>query len=204
MWTYAKVLANILTQILVLLDFDCPTVPTLVLRLLRRNWSWCLSLFALLATTAFGQTQLPTDIELHAAYCIPVIQNDIKGLKSARDDLQKMLDSPAVHDAPPEVLGLLRKQQNELPQTIAERQSILNRLQLFLLPRIQYLDASALLAATSRAKPDMDDWSRLADKCIRECAQPQERITEACLRKCQRGPLEDRLTTCRNPTWLPF
>ncbi len=163
------------------------------------------------ATAAYGQRPLPTDIELRASYCVRVLQSDIANLNS----LGAKIDDTAarIHEVPPDlrqqILHTLQESKRDLPQKIAERESALNRVQLFILPRIKYLDATALLAATRRAESDLRESAAVGGRCLRQCAEPKAGETEAersgsCLRSCMGGDLQSRLEACRNPTWLPF
>lgn len=177
--------------------------------MMRSERLWLLSLLLFFSTTTLAQLPIPTDTELRAAYCVKVIQSDIKGFNDLRAWYPSVIDSAKKDESLPadlrqETLAMLEKQQADLPQKIAEKESVLNRLQLFVLPRMQYLDASTLLAAISRADSDMEEWSRLTGTCLRECKSNKAGMIEACLSKCSSGDLEKRLTACRNPTWLPF
>lgn len=172
-----------------------------------------LSVFALLciATGASAQRPLPTDTELRAAYCDRVLQSDVANLNTLRARLDDARNR--IQEVPPDlreqILQTLQASRRELPQKIAERESALNRVQLFILPRMQYLDATALLAASRRAESDLHESAAVGNRCMRECAQPKADEATAdrsasCLRACTSGELQSRLEACRNPTWLPF
>jgi len=168
-------------------------------------------LLLLLVTTASAQMRLPTGIELRAAYCVEVLQNDIAEI----NEMQASVDHEIKHieDVPPDerqtVTQALREGQSGLPKDVAERQSTLNRLQLFIVPRMKYLDANALLGANERAKSDLHDFAALVHRCSAQCRGPTAGHTSgnmmvSCIQKCTSGALIDRLNACRNPTWLPF
>ena len=164
-----------------------------------------------IATAAYGQRPLPTDTELRAAYCVRVLQSDVAGLNSLGAEID---DTAArIHEVPPDlrqqVLQTLQESKRDLPQMIAERKSALNRVQLFILPRMKYLDATALLAATRRAESDLRESAAVGGKCLRQCAvpragEPGADQSNSCLRSCMGEDLQSRLEACRNPTWLPF
>ncbi|MGP1666365.1 MAG: hypothetical protein ACTS5I_10760, partial [Rhodanobacter sp.] len=88
-----------------------------------------------------------------------MLQSDVADLKS----LSTQIDDTAarIQEVPPDlrqqVLQTLQESKRDLPQMIAERESALNRTQLFILPRMKYLDATALLAATRRADSDLQE-----------------------------------------------
>lgn len=170
-----------------------------------------LSLPMFFPTTAFPQRPLPTDTELRAAYCVPVLQSDIADLRKLLAEVDNSIER--IQDTPLEirqqVLKTLQESKRDLPQKIAERESALNRVQLFILPRMRYLDTSALLGATQRGASDIQQWATVTSKCARQCRQrsTDEATSDqysSCLKTCTSGDLEIRLSACRNPTWLPF
>ena len=167
--------------------------------------------FALLciAPAASAQRPLPSDTELHAAYCMQILQNDLADLDSFRAKLDAAV--AGINDVPPnlrqQVLQALQQNKRDLQQKIVERQSALNRVELFILPRTQYLQSTILLAATRRAEFDLQKSDAMGDNCSRQCAQltNDEPTTDqgACLSSCTGGDLESRFEECRKPTWLP-
>jgi hypothetical protein len=143
---------------------------------------------------------IPTDIELRTAYCIRVVQSDI-------DALQHILASPtAKSELDPEFAAELRKARAVAEKGLDERTSTLHRLQSFLLPRAQYLDATALMAAMGRADVDVRAWSQLTTQCARVTCKDEIGAGggSACISSCLGGDLGSRLNSCRNPAWLPF
>jgi hypothetical protein len=179
---------------------------------MRLSWPSfsCLLVFATTGTAQSPPTQtpLPSDAELHAAYCIPVIQNDIGLLNQELDRLSDMKakaqNLPA--DSLQDEMAFIEKRQFQLPQDISNRESALNRLQLFLIPRLHYLDPTAIMAASSRGTSDIQDWSAKTRQCLKDISQLRPDETKAHLEKCMSENIElvNRLNACRNPTWLPF
>jgi hypothetical protein len=171
-------------------------------------WLSVLLLSPLFAAPALAQSPLPTDTELRAAYCIRVIQNDIRLFNDALAQIDKMTEriQEVPEDMRQQALELNQKTKAELPRTIANRESVLNRLQMFIVPRMKYLDSSALLAATNRADSDIEEWSRVMSECTTKCTRPPATTDklDACLGECRSSDLSNRLEACRNPTWLPF
>jgi hypothetical protein len=104
----------------------------------------------------------------------------------------------------PEILATMQKFRAEHAQDLSQLESALNRLQLYLLPRMKYLDASALMGASSRAASDMQEWHTKITQCRNEAKELKRDEAIALLGKCASGDLFDRLKACRNPTWLPF
>lgn len=163
------------------------------------------------ATTVFAQ-RLPTDSELRAAYCIPMMQTEIKlfrdvypGFESSiRDDEQQGSDLLS-QKRQTNLRELNMKALDRLQRVISDRESALNRLQFYLIPRMSHLDSTSLLAASKRAASD-DTKGRV---CSEKCVQQSDLFvpvteTDACYKECIGADLHARLETCRNPAWLPF
>jgi hypothetical protein len=169
---------------------------------MHAKWPFSCLLMAVSVTT-FGQSPLPTEVELRAAYCIPVLQNDITNLRKVLANVDAMLGR--IDEAPPEarqhLTETLQESKRDTPKQIEARESALNRLQLFILPRMQYLDASALLGAAARANADLQDSAAEVRRCTSECAANKD---SSCIKTCMGSDLQARLNACRNPTWLPF
>ncbi len=164
-------------------------------------------------SNALSQERLPTDVELRSAYCIPVLQNDIsvlqQALATANSGIDHITDIP-VQSGRDAVLQAYQRGQREFEKAITERQSALNRLQLYITPKIPYLDVDSLMAATSRAKADIQQFDTKSKSCTLECMGPLKSDSAEksdpvfCFKTCSGVELNDRLAACRNPTWLPF
>jgi hypothetical protein len=125
-------------------------------------------MIGLFAGTAHAQTEqrLPTDNELRASYCITYLQGSIKFQQQA-----------ALSSDPTTVA------QANAALTIS--QTSLHKLQLYLLPRVPYLNAMALMGASASAQ---DDINRLLT------------MTPA-----QIDSLTKKTDSCRDPSsWLPI
>jgi len=176
-----------------------------------RMLGFCVLAVLCFATASFAQRPLPTDTELRAAYCVRVLQSDITNLHSLRTQTD---DADArINELPPDlrqrVLQILQETRRDLPRKISERETALNRMQLFILPRMGYLDNTALLAATQRADSDLQESAVVGSRCARECSNPTkgdvpDDARASCLQACMGDGLQSRLETCRNPKWLPF
>jgi hypothetical protein len=134
-----------------------------------------------LSLPASAALQPPTDIDLKAAYCLRKTQIDLSALR------------PGVTVA--------------VDRLISDAQDRLNRLQSYLLPRLQYLDAAGLLAASKRAEIDNAQVNQQfgnpdpAQQCT-----PNEAI-DACVEKLLKGVdkgLRSRVQACTDLDWLPF
>ena len=84
-------------------------------------------------------------------------------------------------------------------RAVSERESVRDRLQLYLVPRMQYLDVIGLAGAAARGKADLAAYWEVVNRCGRELIESKTPLST-----CTRGDLEARIVACRNPSWLPF
>jgi len=149
----------------------------------------------LVSSPASGE-QLPTQIDLKAAYCIPIVKSYISLISS--------IDTPGEQSATPregqpsdEINQLVRKLQSE-------EQERLRRLQLYLVPRLRYLDSASILAAMKSGEEDVARSNAISNECQAKCKGSSG---SACLMDCvksQKGELTGRMSACSNTGWLPF
>jgi hypothetical protein len=155
------------------------------------------------ARTAAAQESLPTDVELHSAYCIPVLRWQIQFSRQVVDQAdagEKSAQTPELRQQAATVKGNLLK-------FVADLESSLNRLQLYLFPRMQHRDPFALLAASKRAEADLKEFQQRTDRCPSECGLdgvPKNEQQQACFETCTDKDLTSRIRACATPTWLPF
>lgn len=163
------------------------------------------AIFTLIPCRVVIAERLPTDTELRATYCIPIVvfdadfyRNTVQHLDGLlKSEEQRILKDPA----------LSRKFQNakaEMQQGLVDSQSALRRLQLYVLPRMVNLDSTSLLIATKRAKEDVDMIRNKASACVEQCIKSTD--SSQCISACVNlGPdITQRLESCRNLSWLPF
>ena len=98
------------------------------------------------------QEREPTDNELHTAYCIPVIK---WGIEAQQQLLNQ--DKQAGPDT------------TTSQQDLTALQTVLKRLQSYLLPRWMSLDTLAIVGAMNRGKADMKELETAGDRCFRQC-----------------------------------
>jgi hypothetical protein len=165
---------------------------------------------AALASGASAQ-QLPTDVDLKAAYCIPIAQQlaglsaqvwkQAEAAESAQEATDKRellnlyrqpdqnaassLDRLNLHLAPRVPADTL-KLYRQAPQ---DAESNLNRLKLYLVPRMPYLDTFALTAAMKRGQDDYATVMAATNDatitaCVAECFTSHGQI-EAAAQSCQ-------------------
>jgi len=146
---------------------------------------------ALGAGSVSAQTERePSDIELKSAYCTKVLLAFTKPL--------------------PFIEGMSAEAIERVKKLRATRLDNLNRLQSYLLPKLDKLNTTALAAATKRAELDISASGNAAVACMEDCAtrfNPAEQGARfnACVSTCSGSDAADaRLKTCDKVDWLPF
>jgi hypothetical protein len=145
---------------------------------------------------------LPSDADLKSAYCIKVLQLEIavfnEVLQGADEFVNEYRNSPNSHHKA--LVASIAKVQQDRRNDI----SALNRLQLYLVPRMGHLDADGLLIASRRGEVDFELRTGANRQCGTKCLDMTN--PEACLSSCldQHTELIKRVVSCRTPTWLPF
>lgn len=131
-------------------------------------------------TVAFADKRLPTDIELKAAYCIPIVKNTLQ-------HVQKL------HKIVPD--------DEEIKAAIVNEKDILKRLQVYILSKQNYLYLEGMLVAAKRAEIDSNLYKKNSQsKCYKQC----DKEDEDCQNKCIGEDLIDRMDPCNSASFLPF
>lgn len=130
-----------------------------------------------MAEMCFAQTtgqRLPTDIELRAMYCIRITQEFLAPMQSAQNpDLQANID---------------------------KAESTLQRLRLYMLPRMSELDLTSSAAAYAAGKNGYQEFNQVVGQCILRCGQNSQ-----CLKDCgNSNTTVKRVQSCGDATFLPF
>lgn len=142
------------------------------------------------------QRRLPSDTELHAAYCIARLQHDVsvfESLKALSAEQQPSI-SPRVE------------------QLMEQKRAALRKLQLYLVPRLPYLEPNALLGAVASADQDREESSKRIDKVkdqfmaevskLKAQGLSSEQIDQKL--NAEFGVTDPHAIACDNPSWLPF
>jgi len=169
---------------------------------------WCWSFLLFFALIAAAQDSIPTDSELRSAYCVPVLQWQIRESRSRLAEsieAEKKAVTPAFRQ-------FLVSTIKDFQQDIAENESALKRLQSYLLPRLQHLDPTALMLASNRGDADRQQLQATITRCLDQCGisltqpTPMDDEQKECNKSCLNSDTElvTRLRACRNPSWLPF
>jgi hypothetical protein len=154
-----------------------------------------------MTTVAIAQQKPPGNEELHAMYCVSVIRAEI----SLQQRMISAADEAASNAASAE--GRLRWNTTsaELHTALARLESVLGRLQAYMLPRIGALDAYALRTAIRQGDEEFEQSRSMADRCAVACSTQRipDNEVQACSAGCNDNALLSRVSACDNPTWLP-
>ena len=137
--------------------------------------------------------ELPSQVDLKAAYCIPIVKDYVSSLTSNI----KSISPEAYSQLPPELQELTAK-------TLSEGTANLRRLQLYLLPRIPYLDLFGLEAATKSGQEDVVRQAEQGKICGAKCQNEFNFTDQPCFVQCIASSLTTRMGTCHDLSWLPF
>jgi len=129
------------------------------------------------AADALAQRQTPTDMDLRAAYCRPVIAGAIN--RFAQDAAAQQQHADAVQRG--------------------------RRIELYILPRLSVVEPKEVLAAQARGRDDTAKLNELLSKCRAKCPESDAKARAACVRQCTSGDEATKRTRdCDNLAWLPL
>lgn len=151
--------------------------------------------------SAASAQQAPSDNDLRTAYCVPVMTGTIDLMRQVVARVEANGNSSAL-----EVQQANRKILDSARDSLAKTQDVLNRLQLYLLPKMQTLNPAALAAAMARGEADMAELKASSARCAAKCPSLTLDANQRCLASCTdaEAALVVRVRACSNPTWLPF
>lgn len=156
-----------------------------------------------LASIAKAQQQAPNPTDLRAAYCISLT----KALLAEVQQSMPQMSKPLSPDAPPEIVQQHNAALEKMQSAMAAANARLNKLQLYLLPRMQYVDALGLVSADKSARDDLQRIESTGSKCIPQCPAG---TGENCLRDCERRAMPDYDSVVNSSKawatldWLPY
>lgn len=141
-----------------------------------------LAALVLTVTPAISQTPLPlaSETDLKAAYCMAVYS-----------DQQAMLAGATGPDVPQAIAEASSK-------AMSQAQSDERRVRLYLVPRMAYLDSTALLAAKRSGEEDTVRATAAAASCAAKCTTMQ------CVLSCPDSAEATRIKSCVGARFLPF
>ena len=137
-----------------------------------------------LPVRAFTQ-QPPSDVDLRAAYCIPIVNQQVAVYQNA-------LSSPG-HPLPPQL-------EQTIKSMAADAQERADHLKRYLQPRMTDIDTTALLAAAEQGKQDLRRGQQDVIQCMTACQNDAN--PAACTSSCNTDTLT-RVRRCTKLDWLP-
>jgi hypothetical protein len=162
-----------------------------------------LTLLLACGTVVNAQTMPPNETDLHASYCIEVNNSYVDYSQTALSTLNNEPPSAVKDEA--------------LKASLAASNAInanLRKLQLYLVPRLSYIDPLGLLGASGAAKDDLARIRSATSMCEDKCPTPNtsegiDAYTK-CVSECAARTIPDlasiqkKLKSCSELDWLPF
>jgi hypothetical protein len=153
--------------------------------------TWAIIILLILASSVEAQ-ELPSEVDLRAAYCVPIVKYWINVFKPMATD-------PVMQEA-----GL----HQDIVEILTKYNEKLRRLRLYLLPRFEHLESLGMTAALKRGQEDLEKLEQYSTTCKAKCspiARKSASSEEVCMKKCHaENPLKPRLDACSDLRWLPF
>jgi hypothetical protein len=113
--------------------------------------TWVIVILLMLVSSA-GAQELPSVVDLRAAYCIPIVKHHISVLRP-------FLTDPALGEDKRSAFSKLTTKHTEL----------LRRLQLYLLPRLSHLEPLGVTTAMKRGGEDLNKLEKYEETCNAKC-----------------------------------
>lgn len=131
--------------------------------------------------------QLPNQIDLKAAYCLPIARYWLGKIQNENTEKWSV-------------------EAQKLWTTGLQTQSAtVRRMEHYLVPRISDLDAVSIALASQSGQEDITRFQRTVNACIARCAIDRRDEFPACTRACgDENGVVLRMRTCNNASWLPF
>lgn len=149
------------------------------------------------------QVQLPNDVEQKAMYCLAVKKLQHGEMTASATPIE----SEAKSATDPELKKILAESVATSKQTIAKIDDNINRIQMFLLPRMPHLEATAMLSAYSRGETDFarQKQSPTLDLCKDRCKNTIASQYPLCVHTCmEEDELNRRIFQCYDLSFLPY
>lgn len=147
-----------------------------------RAWIVFIILTLLLPLPSVAQGNPPTETDLRAAYCLPIVSKNVAMLPQDTSDFPEGMRA-------------------ETDAFIAELQSNKQRLVSYLEPRLKYLDSAGMRAAMRRGEEDYLSVEQSRKKCSAEYKSYGLKRVDTCLSE---NPATMRYRNCNNLDFLPF
>lgn len=138
-----------------------------------------LATLAVAASSAIAQPYVPSDLDLRATYCVPVVE--------ARIRLAVEIGTPAQAARATASIDLDRLRAYVRPKVVLSMDGPTGSL-------------AALATATERGRADAASMGATVARCIAQCSE-----AHTCVSQCvEADPAAKRMQSCRSLDWLPF
>ena len=134
-------------------------------------------------------------------YCVSVIRAEI----SLQQHMISAADEAASNASTAEARQRWNATSAELRTALTRLESVLGRIQAYMLPRIGALDTYALRTALRQGDEEFEQSRTMADRCAVACSTQRvaDNEVQACSAGCNDNALLSRVSACDNPSWLP-
>ena len=133
---------------------------------------------------AVAQRFPPSAVDLRASYCVGLLKDMVSVLQPIRNDTYIPSD--------------LKKSTLEV---LARAENNLSRLQGYLLPRLNFLDATGLMSAANQFSVDNRRHKERTDNCRQESSDEQDNCYSVC---AVISGMAAKRKQCNDLSWMPY
>lgn len=150
---------------------------------------------ALGASNAYSQ-ELPSAIDLKAAYCVGVENSTLKLV----GDMNTVIDS----------LPSSMPERTRMKKENADRQFEIGRPRRYLKPRMPYLDLTGIILAIQSGESDVERMGAASGACVESCGgNSKSPVSEPAVANCSSDCMYStapgkRVWSCQDLSWLPY
>lgn len=154
-------------------------------------------------TVSVGQQTMPaTDADFHAAYCIPLLDEEISFFQTAVAKLHAHTKKAHQADSP-EFKRLGQQHIAQWRAGLLQLEEARKRLSAYFIPRRTSLDLRARSEANLAAQTDWGDFVTNSGRCQEEWPFNPRGQLHVRMTFCSNTALIARVQSCHEPTWLP-
>ena len=172
--------------------------------------SFCLGIILIAVSRSYavaGDIE-PSDADLHAAYCTQILKNELALGQHLTHSLENSPTSSGSHaQALNDARNLALQSAKNLVQTDS---ALLNRVQLYLLPRIYNMEMVGNLTAMAAARTDFARLQSMVNSCLTKVCMINHKSPSCDLKQCYIGKMPDyvavshKVKSCQSLQWLPY
>ena len=135
-------------------------------------------------THAVAQRFPPSAVDLRASYCVGLLKNTVSVLQPIRNDTYIPSDL-----------------KNSTLEHLARAENNLSRLQGYLLPRTNFLDATSLISAANQFSVDNLQHKKCTDNCRQESSDELDKCYSVC---AVTSGMAAKQKQCNDLSWMPY